>query len=106
MGRLPDRRYDTSYWETRQVGWDGYIDVRGNRYSVPGDLTGHTVAVRIGLEGSLRILHGEQLVARHALRPRQQGWVTVPEHHAQLWQRTLQVEQRPLEIYEEASSWS
>jgi transposase len=58
LGRLPDQRYDTSYRETRQVGWDGYIDVRGNRYSVPGSLTGQTVAVRIGLAGTLRIFHG------------------------------------------------
>jgi transposase len=32
---LPAIRYDTSYFEYRHVAWDGYIDVRGNRYSVP-----------------------------------------------------------------------
>ena len=37
---LPHLRYDTSYFETRQVAWDGYIDVRGNRYSVPNPLRG------------------------------------------------------------------
>ena len=106
LGPLPTRRYDTSYRETRHVSWDGYIDVRGNRYSVPGQLAGHTVAVRIGLDDSLRVYDGEALVARHTMRSSREGWVTVPEHRAQLWRSTLQVERRPLEVYEEASSWS
>jgi transposase len=38
LGPLPRVRYDTSYREERFVHWDGYIDVRGNRYSVPADL--------------------------------------------------------------------
>ena len=37
---LPNVRYDTSYLELRQVAWDGYIDVRGNRYSVPASWSG------------------------------------------------------------------
>lgn len=103
---LPDQRYDTSYRETRQVAWDSYINVRGNRYSVPADLVGQTVPIRIGLDGTLRIYHGESLVATHLLQSKGAGWVTVPEHHASLWESTWQVERRPLEIYEEASSWS
>jgi transposase len=106
LGPLPARRYDTSYRETRHVSWDGYIDVHGNRYSVPGELTGHTVAVWIGLDGTLRVYDGETLVAHHTLRNGREGWVTVPEHHAQLWRSTLRVERRPLEVYEEVSSWS
>jgi transposase len=98
---LPAVRYDTSYFEMRKVGWDGYIDVRGNRYSVPGNLCGSTVQVRIGLEGSLRVFHGETLIARHLLQSVREGWVTVPEHHADLWQDVLQVEHRPLEAYQE-----
>jgi transposase len=97
---LPAVRYDTSYSERRQVAWDGYIDVRGNRYSVPDPLRGQTVLVRIGLDDSLQVYAGEQLVAQHHLRTAAQGWVSVPEHHAQLWQSTLQVEQRSLQAYE------
>lgn len=37
---LPQIRYDTSYLEYRQAAWDGYIEVRGNRYSVPASLAG------------------------------------------------------------------
>ena len=103
---LPARRYDTAYRESRQVGWDSYIDVQGNRYSVPSEYAGQRVTIRISLDDELRVYADEQLVATHILRDKQQGWVTVPEHHASLWQRTLHVEQRPLEIYEEVATWN
>jgi hypothetical protein len=103
---LPPRRYDTSYLEHRKVGWDGYIHVRGNRYSVPIELAGQTVVVRISLEDEIRVYCAEKLVARHRLRSIEQGWGTIPEHHAALWQSVLKVEQRPLETYEQAARWS
>lgn len=99
---LPKVRYDTSYLEYRQAAWDGYIEVRGNRYSVPAALAGQRVMVRIGLEGLLRIYHSESLVASHSLKSRQEGWSTHAEHRAEMWKSTLpQVEQRSLVVYEE-----
>jgi transposase len=106
LAPLPSRRYDTSYRETRQVSWDSYIEVRGNRYSVPAKLSGQTIRVRIGLDDQLRVYEGESLVAQHRLQRAEQGWVTVPEHHTTLWQEALQVEQRPLQVYQEATQWS
>ena len=106
LGPLPAARYDTSYLEQRRVGWDGYIDVRGNRYSVLGELAGETVNVRIGLDASLRVYEGEQLVANHLLQDKSAGWASVPEHHTGLWKETLAVEKRSLSVYEEVSSWS
>ena len=106
LGPLPAQRYDTAYRETRHVSWDGYVDVRGNRYSVPSQLTGKTVTVRIGLDDTLRIYHGEELEATHRLHPAGQGWVTVPDHHRALWRSTLQVERRSLDVYEAAATWS
>jgi transposase len=103
---LPARRYDTAYWERRQVGWDAYVEVRGNRYSVPAELAGHLVTVRLSLEGQLGVYDGEQLVAQHVLQPADRGWVTVPGHHAALWACTLDVERRPLAVYEEAGTWN
>lgn len=109
---LPVTRYDTAYQETRLGAWDGYIDVNGNRYSIPDHLRGQRVPVRIGLDGILRIYNpadlefNRQPVATHRLRNRREGWVTVPEHHAELWQTTLNVEQRPLQVYEEAIPWN
>jgi transposase len=99
---LPTMRYDTSYFEYRQAAWDGYIEVRGNRYSVPPALVGQRVVVRIGLDGLLRVFHADQLVTSHWLKSRQEGWSTVREHQSEMWKQTLpQVEQRSLAIYEE-----
>jgi transposase len=100
---LPKIRYDTSYYELRRVAWDGYIDVRGNRYSVPAELVGQRVAVRIGLDSLLRVYRAETLVATHALRSVQAGWSTVVAHHVELWKEALKVEQRSLAAYEEVS---
>ena len=103
---LPAQRYDTAYLEIRVVAWDSYIEVRGNRYSVPTTVAGQRVTIRIGLDESLRIYHAEQLVATHQLQSRQVGWATVQEHHAALWQSTLQVEERALEVYAEVAQWN
>lgn len=103
---LPAQAYDTSYRELRRVSWDSYIEVRGNRYSVPAPLVGQMVVVRIGLDGELRVYQDEQLLATHQLQPVREGWVSVPEHHAALWKSVLAVEQRPLEVYEEVGQWN
>ena len=98
---LPAVRYDTSYQEYRTVSWDSYIEVRGNRYSVPGSLCGTMVQIRLSLEGGLSVYAGDQKVAEHQLRPVGEGWVTVASHHEGLWRQTLRVEHRELSVYEE-----
>jgi transposase len=101
---LPLSRFDTSYLEYRQVAWDGYIDVRGNRYSVPASLVGQRVTVRIGLDGLLRVFRADDsLAASHTLQNIRAGWGTLAEHRAEMWKNTLQVEQRPLAAYEEVA---
>lgn len=102
---LPALRFDTSYHERRGVSWDGYIDVRGNRYSVPDKLCGAEVAVHIGLDGVLKVFdRAGELVARHLLKPVAQGWAYEPAHHRALWEQTLPaVERRPLKVYEEVA---
>jgi transposase len=106
LKRLPPQRYDTAYLEIRTVAWDSYIEVRGNRYSVPTTVAGQRVTIRIGLDESLRVYHAEQLMATHQLQARQDGWATVNTHHAALWQSTLQVEERALEVYAEVAQWN
>lgn len=103
LASLPLLRYDTSYREHRFVHWDGYIDVRGNRYSVPGALCGQMVAIRISLDGHLRVFADEVKVAEHRLRGAQEGWATVPSHHVGLWHQALAVERRDLRVYEEVA---
>ncbi len=105
-------RYDTAYREYRQGSWDAYIDVRGNRYSIPSDWVGKTVEVRISLDGGLWVYAPQdpdldkKLLAFHTLRSAQEGWVTIPEHHASLWKEAFQVERRPLQVYEEVNQWN
>jgi len=103
---LPAVRYDTAYYETRRVGWDGYIDIRGNRYSVPDDLVGQVVRVRIGLDDRVQVYSEQRLVATYTRQPRSQGWVSVPGHHRHLWQEAGQVELRSLDIYEAVATWT
>lgn len=104
---LPVQPFDTAYREHRFVSWDGYVEVRGNRYSVPAHYCGQRVHVRIGLEGELSVLaEAGEVIAHHRLRPAQAGWQTIPAHHAALWRETLQVERRELDIYEEVSQWN
>ena len=108
LGPLPAVRFDTSYRERRRVAWDGYIDVRGNRYSVPSDLCGTVVAVRVSLAELLSVYDdGDVKVAEHRLRPVADGWSTVPDHHEDLWREKLRVERRDLSYYEEVArcSW-
>lgn len=70
---LNTQRFDTSYRETRLVSWDAFVEVRGNRYSVPDHLAGQTVTVRISLDDGLRVYAGDECVAAHQLRPASEG---------------------------------
>jgi transposase len=106
LSPLPPARFDTSYLEHRFVPWDGYVEVRGNRYSVPDYLCGRQVLVRIGLDGQLRVYAGQTLVAEHRIRSLREGWVSVPSHHASLWRKALAVECRDLAVYEEVAQCS
>jgi len=102
LASLPRSRFETDYHQTRKVAWDGYIDVGGNRYSVPDDQAGRIVQIRLSLDGGLRVYADERCIARHRLGDPAAGWVSCPEHHRGLWQR-LAVEQRDLTVYEEVA---
>lgn len=98
----PAAEFDTRYYDIRHVGWDAYIDVRGNRYSVPAECCGQRVSIRISLDGELTVydIRGQD-VARHRLTDRTQGWQTVADHHQPLWQDLAPVQHRSLAVYEE-----
>lgn len=108
---LPAQRYDTAYHEQRMAGWDGYVDVRGQRYSVPGELAGRPVRIRISLDGMLTIYTQDlqTLVAQHPLAGTPGAWITVAHHHSDLWATALGasfeascgVERRALGVYQE-----
>jgi len=98
----PETDFDTRYYDVRHVGWDAYIDVHGNRYSVPAECCGQRVTIRVSLDGELTVydIRGQE-VARHRMADRKQGWQTVAEHHEPLWQDVLPVQHRSLAVYEE-----
>ncbi len=99
---LPALRFDTGYRYLRKVGWDGYIDLQGNRYSVPDSLCGQQVVVLLSLAGQVTVFDlAGQKMAEHRLTPAAAGWQSVPEHHRRLWQETLRVQARDLAVYEE-----
>lgn len=101
LSPLPARAFDTSYFDVRKVAWDSYIEVRGNRYSVPERWCGQTVSIRITLEQELKVYGDEQLIAHHRLCEVHRGWHRLPEHHHALWQAVNQVASRPLSVYAE-----
>lgn len=102
---LPTIDFDTRYRDVRCVSWDGYIEVRGNRYSVPETHCNQIVTVRISLDDELTVYsHDDQVLCRHRLQDRSQGWQTQPVHHAPLWQQATAVEKRQLSVYEEVLS--
>jgi hypothetical protein len=104
---LSGTRFDTAYRARRVAAWDGDIEVRGNRYSGPGELCGALVEVRIGLEGGLTIYNGaDHLLARHRLKSAADGWVVVREHHRILWEQAVTVARRDLAVDAEAAQWS
>jgi len=106
LSPLPTVRYDTSYRERRVVTWDGYVEVRGNRYSMPDQFCGSVVTVRISLDGVLSVYDDDEKVIEYRLRPASEGWVTTPGHHDRLWREALSVERRDLAVYEEVASCS
>jgi len=107
LAPLPAQRFDTAYFEYRFASWDGYVEVNGNRYSVPDELCGQRVRVRIGLDGQITVYDPEgAVVAIHAPRGVGEGWSTVAQHHERLWREALAVERRDLGVYEEAGRWN
>ena len=100
LKRLPRTPFDTSYFETRKVPVDCYIDVLGNRYSVPSAQVHQTVRIRIGLDRQLRIYDtADQPVATHLLRDGKNEWACDRDHHQPLYQ-AVHVETRDLSQYE------
>lgn len=102
LSPLPTQSFDTSYRERRVVAWDGYIELRGNRYSVPDSLCGQAVTVRVTLDGQISIWDARgDCVATHCQNTHRHNWVSIADHHRRLWQETLHVVSRPLSVYAE-----
>jgi hypothetical protein len=84
LAPLPRLRYDTARRQPRRVGRVPLVEVDGARYSVPPELAGQLVEVRLPVQAAtLEIRSGGQLVARHRLAAAGQT-VWDPAHRAAL----------------------
>ena len=84
------RPFDLSFSEPRRVHKDCHFSWQGNRYSVPWRHGLSSVLVRRQPEGLLEVERGGELIARHRERPAgKRLTVTLPEHVAGLWHKTL-----------------
>jgi hypothetical protein len=94
LAPLPRARYDTARREPRRVGRVPLVEVDGAHYSVPPQLAGQLVEVRLPVAAAtLEIRAGGQLVARHPLATAgQTTWD--PAHRAAL-ERLAVARRRP-----------
>lgn len=84
------RPYDLTWSELRLVHKDCHFSWEGNRYSVPWQHGRTAVIVRRHPEGRLEVEREGEIVAIHRERPAGRGeMITLPEHVAGLWQKTL-----------------
>ncbi|NNE65161.1 MAG: IS21 family transposase [Pyrinomonadaceae bacterium] len=100
----------------RKVTSEGYILIGGSRYSVPPKMVGRKVTVESGY-GTVSILAGETIVAKHPQARKRKETVTDPVHAAEMWKLSVRgqtvpkakpaklliqiPDERPLTVYEE-----
>ena len=84
LAPLPRVRYDTARREPRRVGRVPPVELDGAHYSVPPQLAGQLVEVRVPVAATTLEIHSAgQLVARHTLAAvGQTAWD--PAHRAQV----------------------
>ncbi|RGE15233.1 IS21 family transposase [Leucobacter sp. wl10] len=76
---LPARRWEPVVWRKAKVHRDWHIQIDTIKYSVPYDFAGLTVDVRI-IGSGLDVLAAGEVVAKHQVSGRRNGYVTNPEH--------------------------
>lgn len=86
---LPPERYPFTEWKTAKVSIDYHIDVYGHYYSVPHQLVGEQVDVRLG-PYVLEVLWKNKRVASHVRSYKKGQYTTCPEHMPKSHQRYLQ----------------
>jgi hypothetical protein len=84
LGRVPNVRYDTARREPRVVSAPfPLVEVDTVAYSVPPELVGVTVEVRLPVDaGIVEVRHGGRTVAEHRLAPPGSPPVWDPAHRA------------------------
>jgi transposase len=76
---LPSSRYEFAEWLAPKVNIDYHIDVKGHYYSVPYDLRGQKLDVRLTAR-MVEVFHKNKRVASHVRDDRKGRPTTRPEH--------------------------
>jgi transposase len=79
LSPLPATRFQVPRWKTAKVNIDYHVDFDGHYYSVPHQLVGSSVEVRV-IEAMVEIFHANARVACHALSTQRGRHTTTPEH--------------------------
>ena len=110
---LPGDAFVPAVVAGRRLTRDGFVSYNGNTYSVPEGVKSRDVAVK-ATPGEVRLYSGGRLVARQRvlegrgerwLEPSHRGGVQagdapLPAHSSSLELESVEVEKRPLEVYE------
>jgi len=83
------RPYDLAWLEPRRVHKDCHFSWEGNRYSVPWRYGSTSVLVRRFPDGRLEVERGGGVIAHHRERTGKGQTITLHEHVAGLWERTV-----------------
>ena len=76
---LPQTPYQFAEWKKARVHIDYHVEVQGHYYSVPYQLTGRQLDVRITAH-TIECFHKGQRAASHLRRYKPGGFSTLPEH--------------------------
>lgn len=86
---LPAERYQFGTWQTARVNIDYHIEIERHYYSVPYQLTGQAVEVRLS-EAIVEIFHRGVRVASHARSRQPHQATTTHEHRPKAHQKHLE----------------
>jgi len=76
---LPATRYEISRWKSAKVNIDYHVEFDAHYYSVPHQLVGTTVELRVTARW-VEIFHANQRVACHALHHKRGAHTTIAQH--------------------------
>ncbi len=86
---LPAQRYEYAEWKRAKVNIDYHVEVDRNFYSVPYQLVGQEVEVRL-TAGTVEVFHRVQRVASHRRSHGRGQTLTDPQHRPAAHQRHLE----------------
>jgi transposase len=89
LAPLPQRRYEYAEWKTAKVNIDYHVAVAKHFYSVPYQLVGEQVEVRLTAT-AVEILYKNRRVASHLRNYMEGRFTTLPEHMPKSHQKYLE----------------